>query len=183
MVCIDCIQYSHGSHKIIDFCELKKELNEQVEKEKLKIDEILKTIRYDIDKREDKVRLLKNQLADIVDSFPTCSTYSFGKQESYKGQIRWRWKDIEANPPLELDTIFTQTKQLRASKYFYEEIQNALTRIMSGNGDEQFISLFSQYQNSIEICTKTPPKCEDDPELEILYEKTSDRETKIIQIR
>lgn len=187
MVCIDCIQFTHGSHKIIDFREIKNEQEEQVEREKFDIGEILKTIRYEIDKREGKIMLFKNQLTDIVDSFPYGSMYSLGKQAPYTGELRWRWSDIETKPPLELGIICTQTKQLKASKYFYEEIQNALTRIMSAIGDVQFISRFSQYQNLIEICTKTPAKCEKDPELEILYERTSNGDSKhpffTIQIR
>lgn len=187
MVCIDCIQYSHGSHKIIEYCELRNEQEEQVEREKFDIGELLKTIRYEIDKREGKIRLFKNQLTDIVDSFPYGSMYSLGKQAPYTGELRWRWRDIETEPPLELDIICTQTKQLKASKYFYEEIQHTLTRIMSAIGDEQFISRFSQYKNLIEMYTKPPAKCEEDPELEILYEQTSNGDSKhpyfTIQIR
>ncbi|CAG2190198.1 unnamed protein product [Mytilus edulis] len=123
---------------------------------------------------------------EIVDRFPVGSTYSLGK-ESYTGKLSWRWYDIETRPPQELDVLFQQTKQLKAAKYFYEEIQTAQTKVMSTFGNEQFVSLFGQYEKAIELYTNTPAKCEEDPELEILYEKTPDRESMyphfIIQIR
>lgn len=179
MLCIDCVKLSlsHNTHNVINLCEVKNEQKKVAAKEQLGIRAILKATRYEIDKREIKFRQFKKQLTDIVDRFPYGSRYSLGKQEMI-GRMILNWHAIETHPPLELDILFKQIKQLRAAQYVYEEIQNAQTKLMSIYGDEQFISLFIQYQNAVEIYTNTPAKCEEDPDLEIWSEQTSDVDTK-----
>ncbi|XP_052078758.1 myosin-3-like [Mytilus californianus] len=180
MVCIDCVDFSHKHHILLSLSKVKDEIMKQIEREKAEIVNCLQSNRYDIDKRETKVAHFKAQLTDIVHSFPYGRTYGLGNKLFAR---RITWLDIETYPTQELEILFKQIKQLKAARYFYEEIQNALTRLMSTNRADEFISQFKQYKCAVEKYANTPAKCNEDTEMELLYEETSDRETKSPLIR
>ncbi|CAC5390089.1 unnamed protein product [Mytilus coruscus] len=184
MVCIDCVDFSHNHHHMLNLTNVKDKIVKQIEREKAETGNCLQSNRYDIDKRETKIAHLKKHLTDIVHSFPYGTKYSLGNKVFAN---RITWPDIETYPPQELETLYKQIKQLKAAKYFYEEIQNAQTRLMLITRAEELISQYNQYKCAVVKYTKTPSKCNEDTELELLYEETSDWETKspliIIQIR
>lgn len=184
MVCKDCFDFSHYHHNMLNLTIVKDKIMKQIEREKAETGNCLQSNRNDIDKRETRISHLKQQLTDIVHSFPYGSTYSLGNKVF---ACRITWFDIETYQPKELEIFYKQMKHLKATKYFYEEIQSVQIRLMKTIRAEELISQYNQFKYAAEKYTKTPSKCHEDTELELFCEATSDRETKrpliSIQIR
>ncbi|CAG2249022.1 unnamed protein product [Mytilus edulis] len=91
------------------------------------------------------------------------------------GYITWNEiKEIETNPPLQLEILLNQLKLLKAARYYYQEIQFAQSKVLEAFRDDECILLLHQYQCAIEKYGKNPPRCEEAPELNIFQEKKKD---------
>lgn len=177
LFCDTCEGFIHCSHNAASIGKVKDEQTEKRKKEKTFIDEHIKKIIYGISKRETLLKNFRTELTTIINYLPIGSRYSLGETindvESYV-----RWNEIECNPPPKLKVLLNQLQQLRGAKYYYQEIQNALNKILETFRDDKCILLSHQYQCAIEKYCKNPPTSEEAPELLNIYqEKTIDKET------
>ncbi|CAC5361576.1 unnamed protein product [Mytilus coruscus] len=178
LFCDACDGNIHSKHNADSISLVKDEQTEKVKKEKTAVDEQLKEIIYDIEKREILLKNFRTDLETLVNDFPYGSRYMFslGKEmHDVKGYITWN--EIECNPPLQLKILLNQMKLLKAAKYYYQEIQYAQSKVLEAFRDDECILLFHQYKCAIEKYGTNPPTCEEAPELNIFQEKTIVGET------
>lgn len=178
LFCDACDGDIHVKHNFDSVRNVKDEQTEKVKKEKTAVDEQLKEIIYEIGKREILLKNLRTNLNTLVNNFPYGSRYMYspGKNiHEFKGYISW--KEIEINPPLQLEILLNQLKLLKAAKYYYQEIQFAQNKVLEAFRDDECILLLHQYQCAIEKFGTNPPRCEEAPDLNIFQEEAIVGET------
>lgn len=178
-ICMLCSPNDHNSHVVVDsFRDVKDELLEQITKEKSDVDECLKNIRYEIERRETIVKNFKKEMKSIIEQIPYGGrSSSIGKQiYNIRDSVIRSLNNIECNQPHELAVIYRQLKHLKATKYLYEEIQDIQRNVMAVFRAEDFVTCFLQYKSSIETYIRSPATCEEAPDLDVVYDHPSDEE-------
>lgn len=181
LFCDTCDRDIHVKHNFDSIRNVKDEQTEKIKKEKTAVDAQLKEIIYEISKREILLKNCRTDLKALINEFPYRSRYMFSsgkKIHDVKGYITWNEiKEIETNPPLQLEILLNQLKLLKGARYYYQEIQFAQSKVLEAFRDDECILLLHQYQCAIEKYGKNPPRCEEAPELNIFQEKTIVGET------
>lgn len=177
MVCVNCIEDSHNFHNVITIRNVYDEQRKQATTKKTEVTELLKAIRPEIRKRENKVTHIKTEFTALLYKFPYNSRYSLGDQIYAVKDTRYQPEIIETNPSQEFETLLKQIRTLRAAECLYKEMQERLSKLLLIFSYDDFISVYGQYQYAVEKYAGTPAMCEEDPEINLFCETNNDGTT------
>lgn len=146
-ICKKCSHDQHEHHTCVDVKDLKK----QFAFDESKIKETLWTIHDDIQTRVNEIGAFDVTLRRINNR-------------------------INSIRPKECMQLEQQLRELKASKYFYEEIQRYQKGVFSSTTDNDFLEKYAKFQELKLHFIVNPPACEEIPKLPLIHSVPTDEE-------